>query len=75
MFQKVKDIPVGPRDSTEKSGFQKLLSQTLWLLSTARNILVVVISALLASSFDQSPFELTGKVSLNLWRKKINKEH
>ncbi|CAB0016628.1 unnamed protein product, partial [Nesidiocoris tenuis] len=64
LFQKIKDIPVGPSDSKEKTTTQKLLSRGLWFISTARNILVVVVCAMMAYVFhkhDMEPFKLSGK--------------
>lgn len=76
ILRKVKDIPVGPRDSKERSTAQKLLGQALWFVSTARNILVVVICALIAYAYreyhqthentDRIPFALTGDVKPHL---------
>ncbi|KAL1116100.1 hypothetical protein AAG570_005595 [Ranatra chinensis] len=69
ILRKVKDIPVGPDDSKEKTVFQKILSQVLWFVSTARNILVVVICAVMAYMFHQHgsiPFVLSGHVKEGL---------
>lgn len=69
-MQKVKDIKIGTDDedkegSLEKrSRFKAALSQTLWFLSTTRNIFVVLVCAALAYYFDtknQQPFVLTGE--------------
>lgn len=69
VLRKVKDIPVGPSDSKEKTSLQKAAAQFLWLVSTARNILVVVACGVAAALLDhhgQRPFELTGNVKPGL---------
>ncbi|KAE8736937.1 hypothetical protein FOCC_FOCC017606 [Frankliniella occidentalis] len=69
ILRKVKDIPVGPTDSKEKSSLQKAAAQFLWLVSTARNILVVVACGVAAALLDNHglhPFILTGTVKPGL---------
>lgn len=63
MLQKVKDIPVGPVDSKDKTPMQRTLGQMLWFISTSRNILVVVFCAIMAYMFNEhhmQPFVLSG---------------
>lgn len=50
----MKDLPIS--NPTPK------LKYTLWLISTARNIIVVVITTLLAFSWGTPPFKIVGKV-------------
>lgn len=60
---------MGPTDSKDKSGLQKAAAQFLWLVSTARNILVVVVcgvAAALLDSHNLHPFNLTGDVKPGL---------
>uniref|UniRef100_A0A0A9Z2J6 Sodium-independent sulfate anion transporter n=1 Tax=Lygus hesperus TaxID=30085 RepID=A0A0A9Z2J6_LYGHE len=69
LLRKIKDIPVGPKDTKERTTGQKLLAQSLWFISTARNILVVVVCAVMAFVFhkhDMEPFILSGKVKEGL---------
>ncbi|GLG95343.1 Uncharacterized protein GBIM_02331 [Gryllus bimaculatus] len=69
LLRKAKDIPVGPADSEKKTGVQKALVQFLWFISTARNIIVVVVCAVVAFLFkqhDSEPFKLTGTVKEGL---------
>ncbi|KAK7870326.1 hypothetical protein R5R35_003714 [Gryllus longicercus] len=69
LLRKAKDIPVGPADSEKKTGVQKALVQFLWFISTARNIIVVVVCAVVAFLFkqhDSEPFKLTGYVKEGL---------
>ena len=69
-FQKVKDLPVVPKDVKMPTTFQKILLKFLWLFSTARNILVVVVCAiicwLLETHLGSSPVILTGYVKQGL---------
>lgn len=67
--QKVKDIPVGPQDVKERTKAQKAVNQFLWFISTSRNILVVVVCAVMAYLFEvhgSQPFILTGIVKAGL---------
>jgi sodium-independent sulfate anion transporter 11 len=69
LLRKAKDIPVGPEDSKEQTKLQKAVSQFLWFISTARNILVVVVCAVMAYLFEvhgSQPFILTGVVKPGL---------
>lgn len=62
IFQKVKDIKVAP-DSKEKTQIQCAVEKFLWFISTARNIIVVIVCALMAFVFEEhgmKPFILTG---------------
>nr|CAD7202873.1 unnamed protein product [Timema douglasi] len=68
-LDKAKDIPVGPADTNKRTTLQKVLGQMLWLISTGRNILVVVVCAVMAYTFklhDVEPFLLTGYVKPGL---------
>lgn len=69
ILRKVKDIPVGPVDSNEKTAIQRIISQFLWFLSTSRNIIVVVVCSIMVFMFEEhniQPFELTGEVKEGL---------
>ncbi|KAI5723725.1 hypothetical protein M8J76_010123 [Diaphorina citri] len=71
LLRKVKDIPIGPSDTKEKTTLQKLAAQVLWFISTARNILVVIFCALLGYYYDETthgktPFKLSGDVQAGL---------
>lgn len=69
LLRKAKDIPVGPADVNKKTNLQSALAQILWFISTARNILVVVVCAVVACLFkqhDSEPFKLTGYVKPGL---------
>ncbi|XP_069358649.1 sodium-independent sulfate anion transporter-like isoform X2 [Maniola hyperantus] len=75
LLRKVKDIKIGS-DSEDKEGnpekrsqLKAALAQTLWFLSTTRNIFVVLVCAGLAYYYDtknQQPFVLTGNVKAGL---------
>ncbi|XP_063231704.1 sodium-independent sulfate anion transporter-like isoform X2 [Bacillus rossius redtenbacheri] len=63
VLRKAKDINVGPENSKDRTMFQKAMCQGLWLISTARNIIVVVVCAIMAYMFaihGSTPFVLTG---------------
>lgn len=69
-LQKVKDIPVISKDTKMPSTCQQILEKFLWLISTARNIIVVVTCAvgcwLLEEHLGESPVVLTGHVKPGL---------
>ncbi|XP_030762975.1 sodium-independent sulfate anion transporter-like [Sitophilus oryzae] len=68
ILKKLKDIKVARKDGS-RSNCQKVLYGIFWLLSTSRNLLVVVISASVAYCFEnqgRSPFRLTGFVKPGL---------
>lgn len=74
LLRKVKDIKIGSSDSQDGkiekgSRFKAIISQSLWFLSTTRNITVVLVCAALAYYFDtqnKQPFVLTGEVKAGL---------
>lgn len=66
-FQKAKDFQIGPKDIKERKQIHDVLAKLVWLISAARNIIVVVVSAVIAYSFESHgshPFILTGKYIL-----------
>jgi len=67
LFQKIKDIKLGPKDGKPNQR-QRTIMKSLWLISTARNVLVVVICSFIAYYLhvenEGSPFILTGTVPL-----------
>lgn len=65
MLQKVKDLPVGPKDSKDRSRLQNFAAQSLWLVSTARNIIVVVCCGIIAYWFEHSDNTNTPKFILS----------
>ncbi|KAJ8984677.1 hypothetical protein NQ317_015768 [Molorchus minor] len=69
VLRKAKDFKIGPDDEKEKKAIHNFLSKLIWLISTARNIIVVIVSAFLAYFFEmhgQAPFKLTGFVKPGL---------
>ncbi|RZF48868.1 hypothetical protein LSTR_LSTR003248 [Laodelphax striatellus] len=69
LLRKVKDINVGPVDTKDKTSTQRRLEALLWFISTSRNILVVVVCALMAYMFEQHgavPFALSGEIKPGL---------
>ncbi|XP_069685809.1 sodium-independent sulfate anion transporter isoform X3 [Periplaneta americana] len=64
LLRKIKDIKLGPKDG-KPNRRQKAIMKTLWLISTARNVIVVVICSTIAFFLHKggdSPFILTGTV-------------
>lgn len=66
--QKMKDIKLRAVD--KKSENNRVLAKTIWLMSTARNAIVVIICSVIAYKYDASesgsPFILTGPVRSGL---------
>lgn len=66
-FRKIKDIKIGGSKPTKK---QKIIMKTLWLISTSRNALMVLVCSLLAYLLHEpgteSVFVLTGKLQSGL---------
>lgn len=58
----MKDIQIGPTDVKEKTTGQRAISSIIWLISTARNIIVVVFCAVMGYMYKQHgnlPFKLS----------------
>lgn len=70
LLRKIKDIPFMQKAEKVSSRTQVILQKSLWLLSTARNILVVlvcgVICYVLESRLGSAPVRLTGHVKQGL---------
>ncbi|XP_059472073.1 sodium-independent sulfate anion transporter-like isoform X2 [Neocloeon triangulifer] len=69
LLRKLKDLRFGPSDVSEQNFWQRPLNQAVWLVSTARNIIVVVACSALAAVFHKNgyhPFLLTGEVKSGL---------
>ncbi|XP_033609062.1 sodium-independent sulfate anion transporter isoform X4 [Cryptotermes secundus] len=62
LLRKIKDIKLGPKDGKPNKR-QKTIMKTLWLISTARNVFVVVVCSFIAYNLhaenEDSPFILT----------------
>lgn len=58
----MKDIQIGPTDMKDKTTGQRTVSSIIWLISTARNIIVVVFCAALGYMYKEHgnlPFKLS----------------
>ncbi|XP_060522762.1 sodium-independent sulfate anion transporter-like isoform X1 [Cylas formicarius] len=69
ILKKTKDIEVYPNDPKKVTVFHKTVKGFLWLVSTSRNLLVVVISASISYAFEvygKKSFQLTGFVKPGL---------
>lgn len=61
----MKDIQIGPVDEKEKTTGQRTISSIIWLISTARNIIVVVFCAVLGYVYKENgnlPFKLSSNL-------------
>lgn len=62
----MKDIQIGPADVKEKTTGQRTITSIIWLVSTARNIIVVVFCAVLGYMYKQNgnlPFQLSSNLT------------
>ncbi|XP_014469968.1 PREDICTED: sodium-independent sulfate anion transporter-like [Dinoponera quadriceps] len=70
LLRKVKDLPVIPKNTKVPSQLQQAIAKLLWLISTARNIIIVIICAIIAWALEihlgESPVILTGHVKQGL---------
>ncbi|XP_050537914.1 sodium-independent sulfate anion transporter-like [Daktulosphaira vitifoliae] len=69
LLRKMKDIQIGPSDTKEKSTAQRVMLSAIWLISTARNIIVVVFCAILGYFYEKNgnlPFKLSSNVEPGL---------
>lgn len=68
LFRKMKDVKI--YSAGKKSNFLHIIKKTIWLISTARNAIVVVVCSAIAYKYDTSesgsPFILTGPVRSGL---------
>lgn len=63
----MKDIQVGPSDAKQKTQAQRTISSIIWLISTARNIIVVVFCAVLGYMYKEHghlPFKLSSDLTV-----------
>ncbi|RLU18002.1 hypothetical protein DMN91_010243 [Ooceraea biroi] len=69
LLRKIKDIPVA-KNTKEPTQIQQAITKLLWLISTARNIIIVIVCAvmcwLLEEHLGESPVILTGHVKQGL---------
>lgn len=47
---------IGPKDEQFKSNFQKLINKTLWLIGTARNAILVILTGMISYVMHQSAY-------------------
>ncbi|EFN77149.1 sodium-independent sulfate anion transporter [Harpegnathos saltator] len=70
LLRKVKDLPVIPKNTKVPSQLQRAIAKLLWLISSARNIIVVIICGIMAWLLEihlgESPVILTGPVKQGL---------
>ncbi|KYN30257.1 Sodium-independent sulfate anion transporter [Trachymyrmex cornetzi] len=70
LLRKVKDLPVVPKNTKVPSRLQQVITKSFWLISTARNIIIVILCAvmcwLLEKHLGESPVILTGHVKQGL---------
>jgi sodium-independent sulfate anion transporter 11 len=59
-------VKIGPKDESQLTKRQKVINKSLWLIGTARNAIVVVMSMFIGYLFvDTDAFKLTGKYHFN----------
>ncbi|XP_076646094.1 sodium-independent sulfate anion transporter [Halictus rubicundus] len=70
LLRKIKDISVTQEGAKTPSGMRTIMEKSLWLISTSRNILVVLVCAVmcwfLENHLGSSPVQLTGHVKQGL---------
>ncbi|XP_022178519.1 sodium-independent sulfate anion transporter-like [Myzus persicae] len=69
LLRKMKDIQIGPLDMKDKTTGQRTVTSIIWLISTARNIIVVVFCAALGYMYKEHgnlPFKLSSHVESGL---------
>nr|XP_031831740.1 sodium-independent sulfate anion transporter-like isoform X1 [Nomia melanderi]XP_031831741.1 sodium-independent sulfate anion transporter-like isoform X1 [Nomia melanderi]XP_031831742.1 sodium-independent sulfate anion transporter-like isoform X1 [Nomia melanderi] len=70
LLRKIKDISVTEEGTKMSSKMRTIMQKSLWLISTSRNMLVVLVCAvicwLLENHFGSSPVELTGHLKQGL---------
>lgn len=62
----MKDIQIGPLNVKEKTTGQRMMTSIIWLISTARNIIVVIFCAMLGYLYKQHgtlPFKLSSNLT------------
>lgn len=70
ILQKMKDIQIGPLDAKDKTTGQRMVSSIIWLISTARNIIVVVFCAALGYMYKEHgdlPFKLSSNSTAHIF--------
>lgn len=68
-LRKIKDFRISPKDSKDEKTIHIILQKVVWFISTARNIIVVVLGAVIAYLFESHgsrPFILIGEVKPGL---------
>ncbi|KAJ8667345.1 hypothetical protein QAD02_009007 [Eretmocerus hayati] len=67
LFRRLKDVQLC-REGEKPTDRQRFLSKALWLISTARNAIVVIVCSCIAYNMQNPPFALTGPVRPGLPR-------
>ncbi|GAB1860455.1 Sodium-independent sulfate anion transporter [Camponotus japonicus] len=70
LLRKVKDWPIISKNTKVPSQLQQVITKLLWLISTSRNIIIVIVCAVMCWLFEkhlgESPVILTGHVKQGL---------
>ncbi|XP_071640556.1 sodium-independent sulfate anion transporter [Temnothorax longispinosus] len=70
LLRKMKDLPIVPKNTKVPSRLQQVITMSFWLISTARNIIIVIVCAVmcwvLEKHLGESPVILTGHVKQGL---------
>ncbi|XP_071555401.1 sodium-independent sulfate anion transporter [Temnothorax nylanderi] len=70
LLRKMKDLPIVPKNTKVPSRLHQVITMSFWLISTARNIIIVIVCAVmcwvLEKHLGESPVILTGHVKQGL---------
>ncbi|GJQ72248.1 hypothetical protein Trydic_g3339 [Trypoxylus dichotomus] len=69
VLRKIKDFRISPKEDKDEKNIHAILNKLVWFISTARNIIVVVLGAVMAYLFEAQgtrPFILIGEVKPGL---------
>jgi hypothetical protein len=61
-------VQIGPKDGTPLNMKQKVVNKTIWLIGTARNVILMAIAILIGYMLEETRYEpliLTGKYHVN----------
>ncbi|XP_063703592.1 sodium-independent sulfate anion transporter-like [Culicoides brevitarsis] len=62
LMRKFSSIKFGPEDDNEKSWYHKVLNKIFWLIATARNAIIVVVTGLISHALIQNGYKGSLKI-------------
>lgn len=69
LFQLLPNIQIGPKNDDEKSTFHKIVNKIIWLIGTARNAIIVIVTGGISAFFyenGQDYFKIIGDIPAGL---------